>query len=105
MNKNYDFDKVVEFIIDTIIDDGMGGRSQVETVLDKVKANVEELSVQETFKIYGEATTDAIKERVLGHIKDEFFKIRYEDKIYKIISKRFVKNKTVFLLELDDDGN
>lgn len=99
------FDKLVEFIVDEIIDDEMGGRTQLEVVLDIAKANVEELSVQETYKIYGEATTDAIKVRVLGHITSEVYKIRYDGKMYKVISKRFVKNKTVFLLELNEDGN
>lgn len=99
------FDKVVEFIIDDVIEDGMGGRTQEEIVLRRVNANIEELSVQETYKIYGEATTDAIKVRVLGHITDEVFKIRFDNKMYKVISKRYVKNKTVFLLELNEDGN
>ena len=99
------FDKLIELVIDEVIEDGLGGRMQAQKIVDKINANVEELSAAETFKIYGEATTDSIKVRALGRIEAEFDNIRYGEKLYKVISKRYVKNKTVFLLELIDDGN
>ena len=99
------FDKSIELIIDEVIEDGLGGRIQGQKIVDNLHANIEELSVEETYKIYGEATTDSIKARVLGRISLEFDKIKYNEKLYKVISKRYVKNKTVFLLELIDDGN
>lgn len=99
------FDKSIELIIDEVVEDGLGGRSQLQKNVDNLYANIEELSVEETYKIYGEATTDNIKARVLGRVSVEFDKIKYNDKLYKVISKRYVKNKTVFLLELIDDEN
>ena len=97
------FDKTIYLIIDEVIEDGLGGRIQLRKNVDILKANIEELSVQETYKIYGEATTESLKAIVLGKISVDFDKIKYDEKLYKVISKRFVKNKTVFLLELIDD--
>lgn len=99
------FDKSIELIIDEVVEDGLGGRSQLQKNVDNLYANIEELSVEETYKIYGEATTDNIKARVLGRVSVEFDKIKYNDNLYKVKSKRYVKNKTVFLLELIDDEN
>ena len=99
------FDKTIELIINEVVEDGLGGRTQLQKVVSTLKANIEELSVQETYKIYGEATTESMKARVLGKISVEFDKIKYDEKLYKVISKRYVKNKTVFLLELIEDGN
>ena len=97
------FDKSIDLIIDEVVEDGLGGRTQLQKIVDTLKANIEDLSVQETYKIYGEATTESMKVRVLGKISVEFDKIKYDDKLYKVISKRYAKNKTVFLLELMDD--
>ena len=99
------FDKSIELIIDEVVEDGLGGRTELEKIVDKLNANIEELSVEETFKIYGEATTNSIKARVLGKISNKVDKIKYNEDLYKVISKRYVKNKTVFLLELINDEN
>ena len=99
------FDKQIELIANVLVEDGQGGRTEQQKVVRVVYANIEELSVTEAFKIYGEATTDSIKVRMLGRIEDEFDNIRYGEKLYKVISKRHVKNKTAFLLELIEDGN
>lgn len=99
------FDKTIELIIDEVVGDGLGGHTQLQKVVSTLKANIEELSVQETYKIYGEATTESIKARVLGEISAKIDKIKYDEKLYRVISKRYVKNKTVFLLELIEDGN
>ena len=97
------FDKSIELIINEVVEDGLGGRVQLQKIVEKRNANIEDLSVQETYKIYGEATTENIRVRVLGNISVEFDKIKYDNKMYKVISKRIVKNKTVFLLEMIED--
>ena len=102
------FDKIIELIIIETINDGLGGHTESESVISKFNANVNELSVEATMKIYGEATTDTIKATVLGKIvydddKTKKFKFKYNDKYYKIVSKRFVKNKTCYLLEVIDN--
>ena len=99
------FDESIELIIEEVVADGLGGRTQLHKNVEKLYVNVEELSVEETYKIYGEATTDTIKVRVLGKVSTAFDKIKYKEKFYKVISKRCVKNKTVFLLELINDEN
>ena len=66
------FDKTIELIINEVVEDGLGGRTQLQKVVSTLKANIEELSVQETYKIYGEATTESMKARVLGKISVEF---------------------------------
>ena len=57
----------------------------------------------ETYKIYGEATTDSVRARVLGKITENIKRVGYDNKLYKVVSKRYVKNKTVFLLEVIED--
>lgn len=97
------FDKVIELINVVPIEDGLGGRTEGESIVDTLDANIQELSIETTMKIYGEATTDTIKAIVLGKINKNVDKIRYENKLYKIVSKRFVKNKTCYLLEVIDN--
>lgn len=102
------FDKIIELIIISNVDDGQGGYTESESVISKFNANVNELSVEATMKIYGEATTDTIKATVLGRVvydddKTKKFKFKYNNKYYKIVSKRFVKNKTCYLLEVIDN--
>ena len=97
------FDKSIDLIIDEVVEDGLGGRMQLQKIVDTLKANVEDLSVMETYKIYGIATTESVKARVLGKISVDFDKIKYDEKLYKVINKRYIKNKTAFLLELIDD--
>ena len=52
-------------------------------------------------------TANNIRATVLGRIStkvdDKKFKIKYEDKFYKIVDKSFVRNKTVFFLEMIQD--
>ena len=99
------FNKVIELVVETTVDDGLGGRILADKVLYSLNASVDELSVTETYKIYGVATTDSVKARVLGHIEEKIDKIKYNNKMYKVIAKRYVNNKTAFLLEVLDDGH
>ena len=97
------FDKVIELINIVSIEDGLGGRTEGETIVSTLNANIEELGIEATIKIYGEATTDTIKAIVLGKVINDVDKIRYDNKLYKIVNKRFVKNKTAYLLEVIDN--
>lgn len=97
------FDKVIDLIIIDIFEDGLGGREQGYKVYKTLNANIEELSEMETYKVYGEATTDSIRARVLGKITENIKRVGYDNKLYKVVSKRYVKNKTVFLLEVIED--
>ena len=99
------FDTPIELITTVMVEDGMGGRVLTDKVLYNLNASVDELSVIETYKIYGVATTDSVKARVLGHIEEKIDKIKYNNKMYKVIAKRYVNNKTAFLLEVLDDGH
>ena len=102
------FDKVIELINVVTVEDGLGGRTEGESVISSFNANIEELGIESTMKIYGDATTDTIKAIILGRVlsdedKTKKFKFKYNDKYYKIVSKRFVKNKTCYLLEVIDN--
>lgn len=99
------FDTPIELITTVMVEDDMGGRVLTDKVLYNLNASVDELSVIETYKIYGVATTDSVKARVLGHIEEKIDKIKYNNKMYKVIAKRYVNNKTAFLLEVLDDGH
>lgn len=97
------FDQAIDLLADEVVEDGLGGRIQGRKLLASLNAHIDPLSIEETYKIYGEATTCTMKVRVLGNILEDIKEIRYNGDIYKVISKRIVKNKTTFLMELVDD--
>ena len=97
------FDKLIGLFILEDISDGLGGHSQAERFICTRYANVEELSLETTIKIYGEAITQNVKAIVLGDIKEKIDKIEFNNTKYKVISQRKIKNKTSFFLEVDND--
>ena len=97
------FDKLIGLFILEDIEDGLGGHLQTEKFVCSRYANVEELSLETTVKIYGEAITQNIKAIILGDIKEKIDKIEFNNTKYKVISQRKIKNKTSFFLEVDND--
>ena len=97
------FDKVIELIVVSPIEDGLGGRSQGEKVISRLNAHVDELPLEATIKVYGDAYVNNIRAIALGQVKAEADKIKYKENYYKIVNKSFVKNKTVYFLELVKD--
>ena len=96
------FDKRIELFTIEDVSDGLGGHIQSERFICFRYANVEELSLETTVKIYGEAITQNVKAIVLGNIQ-KVDKVKIDDVKYKVISQRKIKNKTSFFLEVDND--
>ena len=96
------FDRRIELFIIEDVADGLGGHTEVEKAIATKYANVEELSLETTIKIYGEALTQNAKAIILGSV-DKIDKIKIDDIMYKVLSQRKVKNKTCFFLEVDND--
>ena len=96
------FDTLIELFIIKDIADGLGGHTEVERSIGTKYANVEELSLETTIKVYGEAITQNVKAIILGSI-EKIDKIKINNIKYKVISQRKVKNKTSFFLEVDND--
>ena len=96
------FDKRIELFTIEDVSDGLGGHIQSERFICFRYANVEELSLETTIKIYGDAITQNIKAIVLGNIQ-KVDKVKIDDVKYKVISQRKIKNKTSFFLEVDND--
>ena len=97
------FDKLIGLFILEDISDGLGGLSQAEKFVCSRYPTVEELSLETTVKIYGEAITQNVKVIILGDIKEKIDKIEFNNTKYKVISQRKIKNKTSFFLEVDND--
>ena len=97
------FDKLIGLYVLEDIADGLGGHTEAEKFIYSRYANVEELSLETTIKIYGEAITQNVKAIVLGDVKEKIDKIEYNNAKYKVISQRKIKNKTSFFLEVDND--
>ena len=97
------FDKQIQLFVLEEHQDGLGGHTQSERFICFRYANVEELSLETTIKIYGEAITQNVKAIVLGDIKEKIDKIEFNNTKYKVISQRKIKNKTSFFLEVDND--
>ena len=96
------FDKHIELFALEDIQDGLGGHIESERFICFRYANVEELSLETTMKIYGEAITQNVKAIILGDMQ-KIDKIKIDDIKYKVISQRRIKNKTSFFLEVDND--
>ena len=96
------FDRRIELFIVRDIADGLGGHTEVEKAIATKYANVEELSLETTMKIYGEALTQNAKAIILGNV-EKIDKVKIDDAMYKVLSQRKLKNKTSFFLEVEND--
>ena len=96
------FDKQIQLFVLEDVQDGLGGHMESERFICFRYANVEELSLETTMKIYGDAITQNVKAIILGDIQ-KIDKIKIGDSKYKVISQRKIKNKTSFFLEVDND--
>ena len=96
------FDKRIELFTIDDVSDGLGGHIEAERFIGFKYANITELSLETTVKIYGEALTQNAKAIILGDA-EKINKIKIDDVMYKVISQRKIKNKTSFFLEVDND--
>ena len=96
------FDKQIQLFILEDVQDGLGGHIESERFICYRYANIEELSLETTIKIYGDAITQNVKAIILGDIQ-KIDKIKIDNIKYKVISQRKIKNKTSFFLEVDND--
>ena len=96
------FDKRIELFTIDDVSDGLGGHIEAERFIGFKYANITELSLETTVKIYGDTITQNAKAIILGDA-EKINKIKIDDVMYKVISQRKVKNKTVFFLEVDND--
>ena len=96
------FDKQIQLFVLEDIQDGLGGHMESERFICFRYANIEELSLETTIKIYGEAVTQNVKAIILGDMQ-KIDKVKINDTKYKVISQRKIKNKTSFFLEVDND--
>ena len=96
------FDRRIELFIVEDVADGLGGHTEVEKAIATKYANVEELSLETTAKVFGDTLTQNAKAIILGGIC-KVDKIKIDDIKYKVLSQRKVKNKTCFFLEVDND--
>ena len=96
------FNKCIKLITLESKEDNLGGHTEVENVIMETMWNFEELSLETTIKIYGEAITQNAKAIILGNsIKID--KVLIDNIKYKVLNQRKVKNKTSFFLEVDND--
>lgn len=93
------FDKLIELITLQDVSDGLGGHTEVEKVMCTKMANIEELSLETTVKVYGDAYHQNIKVAILGAVP-KIDIVNIDNVKYKVVSQRKVKNKTSFFLEL-----
>ena len=96
------FDRRIELFTLVDVQDGLGGHMQSERFICYRYANVEELSLETTIKIYGDAITQNVKAIILGSV-EKIDKIKIDGIKYQVISQRKIKNKTSFFLEVDND--
>ena len=96
------FDRRIELFIVEDMQDGLGGHTEVEKAIATKYANIEELSLETTIKIYGDTLTQNAKAIILGST-EKIDKIEIDDAMYKVISQRKVRNKTTFFLEVEND--
>ena len=96
------FDTLIELFIIKDIADGLGGHTEAERSIGTKYANVEELSLETTAKVFGDTLTQNAKAIILGNsIKID--KVLIDNVKYKVLNQRKVNNKTSFFLEVDND--
>ena len=96
------FDKQIQLFVLEEHQDGLGGHIESERFICFRYANIEELSLETTMKIYGEAITQNVKAIILGDMQ-KIDKIKIDEVKYKVISQTKIKNKTSFFLEVAND--
>lgn len=96
------FDTLIELFIIEDVSDGLGGHMQSEKAITSKYANIEEMSLETTVRIYGDAITQNVKAIILGDTV-KIDKIKIKDVMYKVVSQRKIRNKTSFFLEVDND--
>ena len=96
------FDTLIELFIIEDVSDGLGGHTQSEKAIVSKYANIEEMSLETTVRIYGDAITQNVKAIILGDTV-KIDKIKIKDVMYKVVSQRKIRNKTSFFLEVDND--
>ena len=96
------FDTFTELFILEDVSDGLGGHTQSEKAIASKYANIEEMSLETTVRIYGDTLTQNAKAIFLGNV-GKIDKIKIDNVMYKVISRRKIKNKTSFFLEVDND--
>lgn len=96
------FDTLIELFIIEDVSDGLGGHTQSEKAIASKHANIEEMSLETTVRIYGDAITQNVKAIILGDAV-KIDKIKIKDVMYKVVSQRKIRNKTSFFLEVDND--
>ena len=97
------FDKLIGLFILEDIEDGLGGHTEAQNTIHTFNANVEELGLETTMKIYGVGISGNIQAVILGSItldKNKEYRVKYNNDLYKINSIRTIKNKTSLLLEV-----
>ena len=60
------FDILIELFIIEDVSDGLGGHTQSEKAIASKYANIEEMSLETTVRIYGDAITQNVKAIILG---------------------------------------
>jgi hypothetical protein len=78
------FDKRIELFTIEDVSDGLGGHIQSERFICFRYANVEELSLETTIRVYGDVITQNVKAIVLGDMQ-KIDKIKIDDIKYKVI--------------------
>lgn len=96
------FDTLIELFIIEDVSDGLGGHMRSEKAIASKYANIEEMSLETTVRIYGDAITQNVKAIILGDTV-KIDKIKIKDVMYKVVSQRKIRNKTSFFLEVDND--
>ena len=96
------FDKQIQLFVLEDVQDGLGGHMESERFICFRYANIEELSLETTIRICGDAITQNVKAIILGDVQ-KIDKIKIGEVKYKVISQRKIKNKTSFFLEVDND--
>ena len=79
------FDKTIELLLIDTTEDGLGGRTEAQNTIYTFNANVEELGLETTMKIYGVGISGNIQAVILGSItldKNKEYRVKYNNDLY-----------------------
>lgn len=98
------FDKKMDILGESRVDDGMGGSTVTDGVIGTIQAFTTPVKAEIMLKEYGIVSTTALKIFTKDAIPNEFVKLEYNTTKYKIIQLADFGKLRMLLVEVINNG-
>lgn len=98
------FDKKIDVLGETRVEDGMGGWEVTKGVIDTIKAFTTPVKAEIMLKEHGIVSTTAMKVFTKDHLPNEFVQLQYNEKEYRILQYADFGKVRMILVEVIPNG-